>query len=225
MGTPAKSPVAVKSQKGTCWFLRSDGSEEFLRQKCGVLATWIDVKAVLAVYHVGGTKENPHCHAVVETTSEIQKQSFDKKIKALFGIEKKSQYSTKLWDGVRDAGASSYMFHEKDAPILVRKGWTDDELATAKATCETVQKVVAMNKERASTKLVDKALDHFQGKDPSRFEILEWMLMECRDGGSYYPGTFLLKKHVEEVLLKLTTKTNFVYFVQQLESQMWKDNF
>lgn len=203
--------------------MRSDGTEEFLRQKCGELATWIDVKAVLAVYHVGDSKENPHMHAVVETSSEIQKQSWDVRIKKLFGIEKRSQYSTKIWDGVRDAGAASYMFHEKDAPILARKGWTDDELVTAKKACETVQKVVAMNKERASTKLVDKALDHFKGSDPSRFDVLEWMLLECRDGGSYYPGTFMLKKYVEEVLLKLTTKTNLRWFAQQLESQMWKD--
>lgn len=203
--------------------MRSDGSEEFLRQKCGELATWIDVKAVLAVYHVGGSKENPHCHAVVETTSEIQKQSWDIRIKKLFGIEKRSQYSTKLWDGKRDAGASSYMFHEKDAPILVRKAWSDDELAAAKKACEAVQKVVAMNKERSSTKLVDKAVEHFAKANPSRYEILEYMLLECRDGGSYYPGAFMLKKYVEEVQLKLTTKADFRFFVEDMERQLWKN--
>lgn len=205
------------------WFVRSDGSEEFLRQKCGELATWIDVKAVLAVYHVGSSKENPHCHAVIELTSELQKQSFDVRIKKVFGIEKRSQYATKIWDGVRDAGASSYMFHESDAPILVRKGWSDDDLAQAKASCAAVQKVVAMNKERASTKLVDKAIEHFGKASPSRGEILRWMLLECRDGGSYYPGAFMLKKYVEEVQLKLTDKADFEFFASDLEAQLWRN--
>ena len=116
--TPVK---AAKSLRSRYWFVRSDGAEEFLRQKCGELSRWIDVEAVLAVYHVGGSKENPHCHAVIQLGSEPQKQSFDKRIKGLFGIEKRSQYSTKVWDGLRDAGAASYMFHEAEARVLVSK--------------------------------------------------------------------------------------------------------
>lgn len=223
MATSAKSPASGKSAKGSNWFVRSDGSEEFLRQKCGELATWIDVKAVLAVYHVGGSKENPHCHICVETTSEIQKQSWDLRIKKLFGIEKRSQYSTKLWDGIRDAGAASYMFHEGEAKILANKGWNEDDISAAKAHNAAVQKVVALNKERASNKLVDKAIEHFQKEEyPARIEILEYMLMECREGNNYYPGTFMLKKFVEEVQLKLTSKQHFSTFVQSMADQMWR---
>lgn len=217
------TPVTRVRVCGTCWFVRSDGSEEFLRQKCGELATWIDVKAVLAVYHVGGSKENPHMHAVIETTSQIQKQSWDKRIKVLFGIEKRSQYATKLWDGVRDAGASSYMFHEAEAKIFIRKDWSDAELDAAKASCALVQKVVSMNKEKASTKLVDKAVEYYANQTPSRGDIFRWMLKECRDGGSYYPGGYNLKKYVEEVQLKLTDKTNFEYFAMELEAQLWRN--
>lgn len=223
MNPPVKPPASGKSIKGSNWFVRLDGPEEFLRQKCGELATWIDVKAVLAVYHMGGSKENPHCHAVVETSSEIQKQSWDIRIKKLFNVEKRSQYSTKLWDGARDAGASSYMFHESEAKILCNKGWSDAELQSAKVACDAVQKVVAMNKERASTKLVDKALEHFANQTPTRTEILKYMLLECRDGNSYYPGTFMLKKYVEEVQLKLTTKADIDTFVWELETQIWRN--
>lgn len=212
-----------KATRSSCWFVRLDGAKEFLRQKCGELGTWIDVKAVLAVYHVGGSKENPHCHAVVETTSEIQKQSWDLRIKKLFGIEKRSQYATKVWDGIRDAGASSYMFHEEHCEVLCRKGWTDDELFAAKESCKAVQKVVAVNQQRASTKLVDKALEHFGKSNPSRREILKFMLLECRDGNSYYPGTFMLKRYVEEVELKLTGKDDFDSYVWDMEHQMWKN--
>lgn len=212
-----------KSQKSKTWFVRLDGAEEYLRQKCGELATWIDVKAVLAVYHVGGSKENPHIHALIELSSELQKQSFDKRVKKLYGIEKRSQYSTKVWDGVRDAGASSYVFHETEAKVVFNKGWTDVELEAAKASCAAVQKVVALNKERASTKLVDKAVEHFNGQAPTRYEILSWMLHECREGNSYYPGTFMLKKYVEEVQLKLTDKHDFDQFVLEIERQIWRN--
>lgn len=214
---------AAKSLRSKFWFVRSDGAEEFLRQKCGELATWIDVEAVLAVYHVGDSKENPHIHACVELKSEPQKQSFDKRIKALFGIEKRSQYSTKIWDGVRDAGASSYMFHEDKAKVLVHRGWTESEMDAAKKACEAVQKVVALNKERSSTKLVDRAIEQFATSGASRFQILKFMLEECREGRSYYPGTFQLKKYVEEVQLKLTTKEDFEDYVLELQGQMWKN--
>lgn len=215
--TPVK---AAKSLRSNFWFVRVDGSEEFLRQKCGDLAKWIDVKAVLAVYHIGGSKENPHTHACIELTSSPQKQSFDKRFKTLFGVEKRSQFSTKPWDG--DIAAAAYMFHEAEAPILVNKGWTEERLAAAKAHNEMVQKVVAVNNERASTKLVDRAVEHFATSGASRFEILRYMLDECREGRAYYPGTFQLKKYVEEVQLKLTTTEDFDQFVADLQSQMWK---
>lgn len=214
---------SAKSSRSRFWFVRLDGAEEFLRQKWESAGTWIDVKAVLAVYHVGSTKENPHCHAVLELSSEPQKQSIAKRFKELFGIEKRSQYAIAVWDGIRDAGASSYMFHEESAKIICSKGWDDGEIQAARQSCEAVQKVVALNKERASTKLVDKAVEYFDGKDPGKHDVLRFMLQECRDGNSYYPGSFLLKKYVEEALLKLTDKSNFESFVMDMARQMWRD--
>lgn len=213
----------TKSDRSRYWFVRLDGAEEFLRQKCGELASQMDVKAVLAVYHVGDSKENPHIHACIELTSEPQKQSFDVRIKKLFGVEKRSQYSTKVWDGIRDAGAGSYMFHESEAKIVCRKDWSEDDLESAKKHCAAVQKVVAMNRERASAKLVDRALQQFAGAKPSRLEILRYMLTECRDGGAYYPGTFRLKAFVEEVQLKLTDKNDFRVFVEDMEAKLWPE--
>lgn len=212
----------VKSDRSKFWFVRSDGPEEFLRQKCGELATGIDVKAVLAVYHLGDSKENPHMHACVELSSEPQKQSFDVRIKKLFAIEKRSQYSTKVWDGIRDAGAGSYMFHEAEAKVLCNKGWSEADLDAAKVHCAAVQKVVAMNRERASGKLVDKALSHFANRDPTRYEILTFMLKECRDGNAYFPGSFRLKSFVEEVQLKLTDAETFDAYASAMFAQLWR---
>lgn len=219
----ATLPASVKSTRSRTWFVRSDGSEEYLRQKCKEIASWIDVSGVLAVYHVGDKKENPHCHVLIELTSLIQKQSFDVRIKKVFEVVKRSQYSTKIWDGIRDAGAASYVFHEAEAVVLYNKGWSESELHACRQANAAVQKVVAMNRERASTKLVDKALDHFNGEKPNRTAILTYMLKECRDGSCYYPGTFQLKKYVEEVELRLTEEKDLWIFVSTLESQMWRN--
>lgn len=219
-GSTAKK-VATKAQRSQFWFVRADGPEEFLRQKWVQLSQQLDVKAVLAVFHVGGKKENPHCHACIELTTSPQKQSVDDRLKRLFSIVKGHDYSSKIWDGERGLGAGSYMFHE-GANVLVNKGWSDAEIEEAKKANEAVQKVIKVNNERASTKLVDKALLAFVGMTPSRREILRYMLKECRDGGSYYPGTFMLKKYVEEVQLKLTTNDDFEEFLYEVESQIWR---
>ena len=205
--------------------MRADGPEEFLRQKCGELSKWIDVEAVLAVYHVGGSKEKPHCHAVIQLSSEPQKQSFDKRIKGIFGIEKRTQYSTKVWDGNRDVGAASYLFHESDERIIVSKAWSDDEIKAAQAANAAVQKVIALNKERASNKLVDKALEVFVGKSPTKLQILKFMLQACRDGENYYPGSYVLKKYVEEVELKLTTKDDFDAYAEDMCQALFPRRF
>lgn len=211
-----------KSDRSNYWFVRSDGPESFLRQKCGELATQMDVKAVLAVYHEGDSKENPHMHAVVELSSEPQKQSFDVRIKKLFEITKKSNYSTKIWDGIRDAGAASYMFHEEQASILVNKGWTVEELATAKAANAAVQKVVAVNKQRAKTTLPVRAKEHFVGQQPGKYEILEYMIELIHAGEVYHPGEFMLKRYVEEVELQLLGKNDLGYYVRDLHSRLWR---
>lgn len=211
-----------KSVKSSCWFVRLDGPEEFLRQKCGEMSKWLDVVALLATFHVGGKKENPHCHIVVETTTVIQKQSWAVRIKKFFNVEKSSSYSVVVWDGIRDSGASAYLFHEGEDKILCNKGWSDDDLAAAKLHNAAVQKVVALNKEKASQKLVSRALEHFEGQSPQHYSILEFMLKECRDGGAYYPGEYKLKQYVEEVVLKLTDKEEFDKLVSQVYSRLWR---
>ena len=78
-----------------------------------------------------------------------------------------------------------------------------------------------MNKERASNKLVDKALEYFVGKTPTKMEILKFMLKACRDGENYYPGSYILKKYVEEVELKLTTNLDFDEYVADMYQNLF----
>lgn len=219
--------VAAKSVKSCKWFVRIDGTESFLRQKCGELSRCLDTVSMLAAYHVGDTKENPHTHFVIEVKAETQKQSFAVRLKSLFEITKKSQYALDVWDGDLTKGAVSYLFHEgeEDTPtvLLVNKGWDISQLETAQRNCEAVKKVVAMNKEKASQKLVDRALLEFaKEKNVTRYDILHFMLKQCKAGDAYYPGTFMLKKFVEEVELRLCHDSNFDSYVSGIMSEIWR---
>lgn len=195
----------AKSVKSNLWFIRIDGQKEHLQQKCLELSRGIDTISLLAFYHVGGNKENPHCHICIETNVQIQKQSFAIRIKSLFGIEKKSQYAIQPWDGNRTSGAVSYMFHEDTAELLCNRGFTEPELQSARQSNDAVQRVVAINKEKASHKLVEKAYEYAM-KDVKRFDafkILSFMLCEIKEGNNYHPGDYMLKRYLEEIEVRM----------------------
>ena len=79
-----------------------------------------------------------------------------------------------------------------------------------------------LNKEKASTRLVDKAIEHFGGVTvvPPRHEILLFMLRRIKDGESYHPGSYALKKFVEEVEIRLTD--NLEDYAYSLEKELWR---
>lgn len=216
--------MATKAQKSSTWFARVDGNREFLEGKLKELAQQIDVEQCLAYHHLGGKKDNSHCHFVIRLSGSPQKQSFAVRIKKLFSIDKKSDYALDVWDGVKDTGAVAYMFHEENAIQLVNKGFTEAELEKAKTANEAVQKVVAINKERASTKLVDKAIERFKDEtyEVSNVDILHFMLKEIKDGNSYHPGMYRLKTFVEEVSLKLTRDEDMWGYAQRIADQLWR---
>lgn len=218
--------VASKSTKSKLWFVRMDGPEEHLRQKCGVLSQALDTVAMIAAFHKGNRGENPHCHICIEVQSEIQKQSFAVRLKTLFGIVSKSQYALDIWDGNRGKGAVSYLFHETEEKILVNKGFSDQELMDARKANEAVQAVVSVNKEKSSHKLVERALEEFKDVEDKwllRSRILKFMVSECRDGQVYWPGSFMLKKYVEEVEVRLLKgEQELDVFVSELEKSLWR---
>lgn len=222
-----RKQLATKASRSRYWFARIDGPKEFLQEKCKVLAEQIDVSACLAAFHVGDSKENPHCHIVLELQSSPQKQSLAVRLKGLFAIEKRSQYALDIWDGKRGAGACSYLFHEDSAEILVNKGHSDEDIANARNANEVVKRVIAVNKEKASTKFVDKAIAYFaQDRDgcsacnftggPCDRELLGYMMRLCREGELYWPGMFRAKQMIEEVRIRMADDvealTNEFYF-------------
>lgn len=194
-------PSDDKSYK---WFCNVDGSKEFLIEKISMMGQWVDCKRLLSAYHLGAKGENPHCHWVIELTSELQRQSYVKRIKALFGIEKTTKgWSVQVW---KNEGACSYLFHEQDECIIYNKGFSDDDIKLYRKLNDDVQKVVAINKERGPSRVVDRVLGTPGIENWSRQQIACQLFDYIRKGEMYEPGDFRIKAIVEEIYLKSRTQ-------------------
>lgn len=192
-------PSVVRSDK---WFFRVTVPHEFAVAQRNRLLEWIDLKTLLVATHVGDKNENPHIHGVVELTSTLQKQSFDVRVKQIYGVKGNALYSSKQWDG--DDGACSYLFHEKDAQIIINRGYSEQDIERFKKLNDDVQKVVAINKDRASHRHVDKIIQTMNesGKKWTRFDILQEFVRRIHAGEMYDPGDFMLKRYIEELMIK-----------------------
>lgn len=82
--------------------------------------------------------------------------------------------SIKPWDGSNDA--CSYMFHEPDAQIVVRKGVSDAQLVEFKARNQHVQAEVTKAKEKASWTIEEEAYQRLKGHTPNT--ITDQLIME-----------------------------------------------
>jgi len=203
-------PSLTKSQN---WFVRVDGNHEYLTTKLKEI-NWIDIKTILAFLHTGDSKENPHTHFVVSLESDLQKQSFDKRIKTHFNITKKTEYSSKVWDGKNETIA--YMYHEDTEPVI-NKGYDASTLVQAKEHNKVVQKVIAVNKEKSSGRMLDKILEKITAEDNLE-QIAEIALDLIYDGGVYHPGEYKLKNVITDAYIKTRTKEQWST-IRQLASQ------
>lgn len=194
-------PNIVRSTK---WFVRVDGSHEFIKSKVNELRT-VDLKRICVILHMGSTNEHPHAHMVIELTSELQKQSFDVRIKKIFDVSKKTQYSSKVWDGGKEALA--YMFHENTEPVL-NVGFSQQEINEAKEHNQITQKVIAVNKEKTSNKLLDKILNNVDDKSELS-DIIKVGLDLVKEGSSYYPGDFKFKQIIQDAYIKTRSKEDW----------------
>jgi len=194
--------------KSTNWFVRVDGNHEFLKAKFIEMKTsvvWMDKSKVLAFLHTGLSKENPHAHFVISLSSELQKQSFDVRVRKFFNITKKSEYSSKVWDGGNETIA--YMFHEETQPIY-NEGFDSLTIETAQEHNKVVQKVISVNKEKSSGRLLDKILDKV-GSDNTLEEIAEVALELIYTGDVYHPGDFKLKSVISDAYIKTRPKADW----------------
>lgn len=212
-----------KSRKSNQWFVRVDGDYDTLKKFTEVLCSQIDVVRCIAYHHTGEKKENPHMHMCIEVRTVTQKQSFALRVKQYYtNIEKKSQYALAIWDGNSTKGAVSYMFHEQDAKEIITKGFTEEEIQGAKEANESVQKVIAINKEKAANKLVECAIEQFsEQKCIDKYEILKYMLQRIKNGENYHPGMYKLKQYVEEVQIRISSPDQF----ESICAEVYRDLF
>lgn len=215
--------------KSVNWFVRVDGSQEFLKEKCLLLS--VQCLKMISVYHQGVKSENPHCHFLVTLSSELQKQSWDVKLKKLFGVSGNG-YSSKPWDGeLIKEGAGTYLFHESiDSPILCALNVSAEEIEKIKTTAQLVNKVIAENREKAETKIPMKVLakwaDSGSPDDWTDSTIVRTICEMARVGECYLPKSdWMWKAYIEEVKLKMCkTPKDFDYFVSSTYNRLFSRN-
>ena len=220
-------PPSAKSLMSNKWFVRIDGDVNVLRPKVLTFISRIDCVSWLHGQHVGSKKENSHIHACIEMTSAIQKQSFALQIKKHFDVVDRN-YALELWDGTRAKGAPTYIFHEKELwepldtirPLWFSKNWCPAEVEEAQRIGKLIAEAVNIVKEKASTKLPERALEHFRDTRPDKFEILLYMMKEIQQLTAYHPGQFKLRQYVEEVEIRLTD--NISRLAHEYFNSMWR---
>jgi len=195
-------PSITRSER---WFARVTVPHEFAKSTVCRIQEWIDLDKVLVATHVGERNEGEHIHLVVVLKSNLQKQSFDTRLKNIYGVKGNANYSSKPWDG--DDRVCSYLFHDKNAEIILNKGYSTEDLDRYRKLNDDVQKVITINKDRASSRHVDKVhqLIIDSGRKWNRRDILSEFVNRIRAGEMYDPGDFRMKCYIEELMMKQLT--------------------
>jgi len=195
------------------YFCRITIPHASLDEPLKLLSAWVDVSKILLAAHKGAKDENEHIHFCITLTKTIQKQSFDVRIKKTFNllVGGNEEFSTKVWDESPDA--LSYLFHEKDAKILVNKGYTDKDLDFYREANERVQKIIEVNKSAGPAKSVQRIMD-VVGQDATYKDILSAILDEVRAGTMYHPA-FKLQAMVEEIFIKTRTDSTYYHWKER----------
>jgi len=197
-------PSLVRSRH---WFTQVDGPMEFCKQK--LLMLGVELETALAVHHVGKKGDNPHFHMISTHTKEIQKQSWDLKLKKLFGVSG-AQYSSKVWDAnLATEGAGTYLFHEdpENAPILLCKNVSAEQIGELKRVATIINKVVEVNRDKAETKIPAKVLAKWNDDGKPQWgnrEIVDYIIRMASQGECYLPKSdFMWKAYIEEIKMKM----------------------
>ena len=198
----------MPSPKSKDWFVRVNGTQEFLREKSAILS--VQCTRILGCFHLGEKGENSHVHFCLSTAKEIQKQYFDESIvKKIFGVAGNKEYSSKVWDGNLDTeGAGTYLFHEGiESPILIQKGISAEVLSELKRLALLVNKVVQANRQKAETKIPQKVIEKWIASGKGFWNNQQIVFTICamaRDGECYLPkGDFQWKAYVEEIKMRM----------------------
>jgi len=195
------------------WFIRITADEKHIVNR---MLEWTHsihgstIQRQLMVSHIGMKTEKYHVHMLVELKTILQKQSVDKTFKKMFEVSG-ADYSSKVWDGEMGAGAGSYLFHDPQHRIILNVGFTDAEIDHFKQINEEVQKVIVINKQRASGRAVERILNQIVDSQINwtREQICMVLLKDIKEGSMYEPGDFVLRRFIEEIYGKQFTGDNW----------------
>lgn len=208
-------PSVVKSDK---WFFRVTLPHEAVKVMWGeALQTvkLLDMSRCLIVGHIGEKTEKPHVHGIIELSKILQKQSFDVRLKSIFGVSG-ADYSFKQWDGNMEHGAGSYLYHDPHATEVYCKGFTEEERNKFRECNKQIQSVVEENKSRASGRCVERILlmIHESNTKWSRSAIAYQILRDIRDDKMYECGDFVIRKYIEEIYCKQLSRDEWNQYAQ-----------
>lgn len=203
-------PATAKSDK---WFFRvtmSHKAADTLWQEALQTVRLMDVTRYLMVGHLGNKAERDHVHCIIELSKVLQKQSFDVRIKQIFGVSG-PDYSSKPWDGGMEHGAGSYLFHDPDGYEIDSKGFTDAQINRFRECNKEVQQVVEENKSRASGRCVERTLTKIKesNRNWTRQEIAATLLLDIKEDRMYECGDFVLRKYIEEIYMKQLSEQQY----------------
>lgn len=208
-------PSTNKSDK---WFFRVTLSHENVKTLwTNALSTikLIDMERCLIVGHVGEKTEKEHVHGIITLSKQLQKQSFDVRLKSIFNVSG-ADYSSKHWDGGMEHGAGSYLYSDSNPVEIYCKGFTEDERSKFRECNQQVQEVVEEAKSRASGRCVDRTLKLIQesGGQWTRKQITMKLLEDIRDDKMYECGDFVLRKYIEEIYAKQLTREQWSQYAE-----------
>lgn len=215
--------------RSTRWFVRvtlPHKAVDTMWQQALRTIKLMDMTRCHMVAHWGEKTEKEHVHFIIELSTELQKQSFDVRIKSIFGVSG-ADYSSKPWDGRMEHGAGSYLYHDTNAYEIYNKGFSQDEIDTFRKCNQQVREVVEENKSRASGRCVERLLAQIteSNREWTRREIATQLLQDIRADKMYECGDFVLRKYIEEIYLKQLKDDKWELYVATRLDRLFPSTF
>jgi hypothetical protein len=183
------------------WCIRIDAIEGY-KERITMLTCHKDYESIIAVQHMGSTKENMHYHLVIKT--KVEDQAMRVRMRKIFDKGKGNGHmSQKRWDGGEDA--ISYLFHEDpNCELLLSHNITEEQLKRCRERNLDVRKLVEEAKNKASCKLepiVFKMLDRKCGH--SNVAIAKLLFLTALRMGKHAPNAYQCKRMVASIQFQL----------------------
>lgn len=185
-----------------------DGYESLLQD----LVLVPDYTRILAVSHVGDSKENPHWHLVVETA--VKEKAFRKRMMTLFNKGKGNGHCSISPYDKPGIEPYSYMFHEEgeNAQPVINKGHSNEDILSYIKRNDEVQVLVNEAKKKASWRLEEMAYEDFvknRGHKccPSAEDVGIRIMELALENDIYPPQDWLLKTLVFRLVHRLSDES------------------